>query len=181
MFVSHFLRPFGTEMNAVQYYYWELLDMTRKLLLTAVLVNFVNSESTAYVSVFAHMHAHVPPTRLLAHLLMRAHTCSHPLALQVAFVVSFAAFVLHTLCNPYTSLTLDHLQAASMLVICITQFSGIVIAARLDDSEQSTQQVIAVLITILNVLVIVLLPLQLLIRIPAALKACIHTHARAHV
>ena len=34
-----------------RYYYWELVDMARKLLLTAVLVNFVDSTSTAYVTV----------------------------------------------------------------------------------------------------------------------------------
>ena len=35
----------------MQYYYWELLDMVRKLFLTAVLINFTNSTSTAYVLV----------------------------------------------------------------------------------------------------------------------------------
>ena len=94
--------------------------------------------------------------------------------------MSFAAFVLHTLCSPYTSLTLDRLQAVSLLVICITQFSGIIIAARLDDGEESTQQVVAVLVTILNILVLVLLPLQLVIRIPAALKACMHRRTHTY-
>ena len=137
--------------------------MVRKLFLTAVLINFTNSTSTAYVLVHTDARACMHTKKLCAQI-----------HIQVAFVVSFAVFVLHTLCSPYTSQTLDHLQTLSLLVICITQFLGIIIAARRDDGEENTQQVVAVLVAFLNILVVVLLPMQLIVRIPALVKVSMH-------
>ena len=52
---------------------------------------------------------------------------------------------------------------------------GIVIAAELDNKDGgSTTSVIVVLIVILNIFVIVLFPLQLIMRVPALLKVREH-------
>ena len=62
--------------------------------------------------------------------------------------------------------------AVSLLVICITQFSGIIIAADLDNGNKNTEQVISVVVVILNILVLLLLPMQLMMRVPALFKIC---------
>ena len=47
-----------------------------------------------------------------------------------AFALSSAAVVVHTACQPFVSPTLDQMQMLSLLVICITQYAGIMLAVK---------------------------------------------------
>ena len=49
-----------------------------------------------------------------------------------AFGISFAAVVLQSSCKPFVSPALDQMKMLSLLVICITQYTGIVLVIQGD-------------------------------------------------
>ena len=59
-----------------------------------------------------------------------------------AFVLSFGAVILHATCLPFVSTTIDRIQMLSLLVICITQYTGIVLAARGDGESGDAEKLL---------------------------------------
>ena len=51
-----------------------------------------------------------------------------------AFALSFVAILVHGACQPFVSPILDRMKMLSLVVICITQYTGIVLAVKNDTS-----------------------------------------------
>ena len=51
-----------------------------------------------------------------------------------AFSLSFVAILVHGACQPFVSPILDRMKMLSLVVICITQYTGIVLAVKNDTS-----------------------------------------------
>ena len=109
----------------MQYWYFEIIDLVRKLLFTAVLVTFVNSSTTACMLLWINLYQ--------AWRCPGSGGCS-------AFALSFAAVVVHATCQPFVSRTLDQMKMLSLLVICITQYAGIMLAIKDASGELADPQ-----------------------------------------
>ena len=160
----------------VQFWYWEILEMMRKLLLTAVWVTFFNNTwSTLSLAlhsiVFFSVNAHAKKKASIPIIIVCQSTCLYTEYVTIAFITSMASLFLHTLAQPFVSATIDRLQTLSLACICVTQFAGIVLAAGLTSDNEETDKIMAALVVFLNILVIVLMPLSLLMTAPGLFKA----------